>query len=346
MSLIWIPLIVILLLILGLFAATVFFYEKYFTRFETADVFRRTLAEFPGLREDTFAVVSDRGQKLAASAYRQDGVEPRAVLLIAHGFGAGSHNGYLDLCAYFARQGFIVIGYDITGNDRSEGKSVRGLQQGYIDLAHVIRHVKNDPELAAYPLALFGHSWGGYSVGAALALEPDVDAVVAVSGFNEVPEIVEHFAYHLIGLKLIRAVVPFFKLYGKMKFGDRAATTAAEGFANSDAEVLILHSRDDEVVPVRCGYDIFQKKFGDDPRFTFHLFADRGHAYIYYTPESQAYSQAFFRAFKERFAGQKKAEDEKKAYLGRHFDRSRAWIPDEAVLSEITAFYENALKKA
>ena len=154
MSLIWIPLIVILLLILGLFAATVFFYEKYFTRFETADVFRRTLAEFPGLREDTFAVVSDRGQKLAASAYRQDGVDPRAVLLVAHGFGAGGHNGYLDLCAYFARQGFIVIGYDITGNDRA--KSVRACNRAASTRPrHPSR--RNDPESRRIRRP-FGHS--------------------------------------------------------------------------------------------------------------------------------------------------------------------------------------------
>lgn len=345
MTLVWILLIALLLIALVMFLSTVVIFEKYFTRFETPRVFYRSLDEFPGLTLREFTVVSDRGQKLAAYDYRHPEVTPQAVLILAHGLGGGGHNTYRDVADFFARQGFIVISYDATGNDKSEGKSVRGLQQGYIDLAQVIRYVKNDPELSRYPRVLFGHSWGGYAVGNALNLEPEVDAVVSVAGFNDTLGMVEHFGSGMVGPRLIRWILPMFRFYEKLKFGHNAARTAAEGFAESKAKVLILHSRDDDVVPARYGYDIYKEKFGNDPRFRFKLFDNRGHGYIYYAPESKAYTDRFFKDYAARFKDKKTSEHEKKAYLEQSFDRSRAWIIDETVLFEITAFYRTALSE-
>ena len=51
-----------------------------------------------------------------------------------------------------------------------------------------IDYVEKDRELGRYPIALYGHSWGAYCVGAVLVDHSEVKAVVAVSGFNSSAE--------------------------------------------------------------------------------------------------------------------------------------------------------------
>ena len=91
--------------------------------------------------------------------------------------------GGLLCCAWLS--GFA---YDATGNDQSEGQSNIGMEQGVIDLSAAIDYVEQDRELGRYPIALYGHSWGAYCVGAVLVDHSEVKAVVAVSGFNSSAE--------------------------------------------------------------------------------------------------------------------------------------------------------------
>ncbi|WP_370631506.1 serine aminopeptidase domain-containing protein [Peptoniphilus sp. KCTC 25270] len=53
----------------------------------------------------------------------------KGIIIIAHGFGGGGHNSYLDCINYFAQNGYYVFAYDATGNDESEGEGVRGFPQ-------------------------------------------------------------------------------------------------------------------------------------------------------------------------------------------------------------------------
>lgn len=76
---------------------------------------------------------------------------------------------------------------------------------------------------------------------------------------------------------VIYAMMPFAKIHEWAKYGKYAANTAMDGFEASEAAIMVAHSEDDDVVPVQYGYDLYYEKCGNNPRFTFLHFEDKGH---------------------------------------------------------------------
>ena len=50
-----------------------------------------------------------------------------------------------------------------------------------------------------------------------------------------------------------------------------------KGFEKSDCGVMIVHSEDDETIPIGYGYDKYYKKYKNNERFVFKKYTDRGH---------------------------------------------------------------------
>lgn len=184
----------------------------------------------------------------------------------------------MDLADYFASNGYYVFAYDATGTVQSEGEG--GFPQETIDLDYAIRFVKTQDQLMDLPLMLFGHIWGGYSAGNVLNFQPDVQAVITVAAFNQSSDIFEVVVRQEAG-DGIEVMMPFVNLYERIKFGDYATKTALEGFGNTDARMMIVQSQDDELVPTAYGYDSFYEQYGEDNRFEFVLYEDRGHNHLF-----------------------------------------------------------------
>lgn len=261
-------------------------YEDIFPRVETPEQRFRTIDEFEGLQMRACPFTSNRGQRLAGYRYAKAGTAPKAVVIIAPGFGVGGQRVYLDVADCFASNGYLVFAYDSTGADESEGESTVGFPQGIIDLQHAIDFVKHDGEMGQLPTVLFGHSWGAYCVGAVLNVRPDVAAVVAVAGFDRTKE---WFAYALAGGEgdFLSQIEPT----ERVLFGRYAEYTAADGFANTQAPVMVVQSADDRNVPLAVGYERYRSRFANDGRFAFRLYEDRGHLFIFYTDEARAYDR-------------------------------------------------------
>lgn len=199
-------------------------------------------------------------------------------------------NTYMDVADYFTSNGYLAFAYDATGNDKSEGDSVEGLPQGVIDLDYALRYIKQSDEYKDLPVVLFGHSWGGYSVGSVLNCHPDVRAAVIVAGFNRSADLFEQQGESMIGFG-IKPFMPWFSLYERLKFGEYASYSAIEGFAGTNAGIMVIQSRDDETVRPENGYDKFYDAYGGNPRFCFIEYADRGHNYVYYSEEAKSYRE-------------------------------------------------------
>ncbi len=240
--------------------------------------------DFDGLEctECTFA--SDKGQKLAGYLYA-NGENQRGIVILAHGFGDGGHNSYMDVADYFAKNGYYVFAYDATAMDKSEGESLGGVPQGVIDLEHAISFVESAQEIPDLPIVLFGHSWGGFCVSAVLTYHPEVKAVIECSGFNSSPDMFESGGKSQAG-DVIYAMRPFVAMHEFFKFGKYATNTAEDGFDATDAAVMIVHSADDDVIGIEYGLDKYYKKYKDNPRFTFLRFEDRGHNNILNDPKN------------------------------------------------------------
>ena len=231
--------------------------------------------DFEGLLVRGCFFDSDHGQKLMGYWYSRSGQENRAVLVLAHGL-CGGHRNYLDVCSFFTEHGFLVFAYDATANGESEGSAVGGFPQGVADLDYALRYVRAQLFCRDLPVVLFGHSWGGYAVCSVLNFRRDVRAVVSVSGFDSSAVMLSQAVRPHLGF-LTNLIVPLVTLQERRRWGRYASASAMEGFAKSDAKMMIIHSVDDETVHMQSGYDRYEKVYGNDARFCFVRLQGRGH---------------------------------------------------------------------
>lgn len=343
--------IVAVLMIAGDWLLSVMIYNENFNqRFESYEPLMLSVDDFDGLQRTQYEFFSDKGQKLAGYLY-SSGENQHGIIVMAHGFGGGGHNSYMDCANYFAHHGYYVFAYDATGNDESEGEGVGGIPQGVIDLDYAISFVEESGKFSDLPIVLFGHSWGGYSVCSVLTYHPEVKAVIACSGFNSSSDIFEAEGKKQVG-KGIYLMMPFVKLHERIKYGDYASNTALEGFSATEAAVMIVHSSDDNIVPTEYGYDIYYEKYKDDPRFSFIGFKDKGHNYLcddtIYVDELNAEFDKWLETLdydynaaenKDRFSA------DKADYIHNNLDRDR-WHNrlDLELFESFVSFYEEHLK--
>ena len=230
---------------------------------------------------------SNTGQTLSGQLYYEDEEVPNSILILAHGNGIG-HLGYMNVIRFFAKNGYGVFAYDATGYDGSDGLSTRGLPQGVIDLDCAIRYVKQNAITAGKPILLFGHSWGGYAVSAVLNVQPDVAAVISLAGFDHSQQIIEYQGKKMIG-DAISWILPHLSLYERLKFGRYASFSAMDGFENTEARIIIVHSADDETVPIQFGYEQYQRRYRNDDRFMFVRYENRGHEGLFTDQDARMY---------------------------------------------------------
>ncbi len=271
----------LVLIIGGMWGLSVLIYNENFNkRFESYEPYMYYIDDFEGLTRTQYKFQSDKGQTLIGYMY-SNGENQKGVVIMAHGFGGGGHNSYMDVANYFANAGYYVFAYDATGNDESEGDGVGGMPQGVIDLDHAISFVKQNEQYNKLPIVLFGHSWGGYSVCSVLNYHPDVKAVIECSGFESSAGMFESEGKKAVG-DGIYVMMPFVKLHEFIKYGKYASNTAMDGFENTDTPIMVVHSEGDPVVPVEYGYNIFYDKYKDDPRFSFICPENSEHDHIYH----------------------------------------------------------------
>lgn len=343
--------IVAVLMIAGDWILSVMIYNENFNqRFESYEPLMLYVDDYDGLQRTRYEFTSDKGQKLAGYMYSA-GENQHGIIVMAHGFGGGGHNSYMDCANYFAHHGYFVFAYDVTGNDESEGEGVGGLPQGVTDLDYAITFLEESGNFPNLPIALFGHSWGGYSVCSVLTYHPEVKAVIACSGFNSSSDMFESEGKKQAG-DGIYLMLPFVKIHEWIKYGGYAFNTAMDGFSKSEAAVMIVHSSDDEVVPTQYGYDKYYEKYKDNPRFQFVRLENAGHNYFNIGTYRDEFNEAFDKWLetldydynaeenRERFV------EDKADYIHNNLDRDK-WCStlDNELFQKFVDFYDEQLEK-
>ncbi len=322
--------------------ASAVYKDNFEQRFETYEPMARSLDEFDGLRVSEYTFKSDKGQKLAGYKYYRD-TEQKGAIVIAHGFGGGGHNSYMDIADYFTSCGSVVFAYDATGNDKSGGEAVGGMPQGVIDLEYALRFVKSTDEFAELPIMLWGHSWGAYSVGSVLKYHPDVKAVIMAAGFDSSADIIGYQGRQIAG-DAGEFILPYMLDIEKEKFGEYASASCTEGFESSEARVMLIHSRDDEMIPYGDSFGVFQEKFGGNPRFEFVSLENRGHNYIWYADSVTEYREIFNSEFDEYMESAGGFTPERKAeYLKEHLDKKQRYALDYELMEKMSKFYDSSI---
>ena len=336
-------LIIIAALILPKPLAMSVYNDNFGVRFTTYEPLAWELEDFEGLMRDKHTFESDKGQVLTGYKYYRNNTEVKGLVVIAHGFGGGGHRSYMNIADYFASNGYVVFAYDATGNDESEGEAVGGLPQGIIDLDYALRFIKSSPEFAGLPIVLWGHSWGGYSVGSVMKLHPDVKAAVIVAGFNESLDMLETEGRNIAG-DAIDFVLPYFEEYEKETFGKYASMSILESLVETEASVMIIHSADDDMIPIEMSYDRYYEKYADNESFTFIRFEDRGHNYVFCSEARRKYIEEYnivAEAYSESVG--EMTEEMRAAYYEENFDKHKGYELDSELMSQMLELYNSSI---
>ena len=256
-------------------------YRKAFNYRCTTSVSDRYDVEFfPAMTYTRHTFPTRQGHLLTGYLYGStDGAATKALVVFAHGLGAGGQIGYMPIFDYLVQSGYCVFAYDATGNDESEGEAIGSLIQGYIDMDYAVTCAQSLEETAGLPLVLMGYSWGALSAGNTLNTHPEAVAVVTIAGWNRARDLMEDSIRKKLG-DTTSLVMPFISLYEFVTYGKYASSTAMKGFARSDCGAMIIHGELDSTVPIEYGYDVYAAKYENDPRFTFVRCSDRGHVNI------------------------------------------------------------------
>ena len=325
--------------------ATVVIYESIFSmRFETEDWLKYSVSDFEGLLCERSDFYSNDGTRLAGYKYYKEGSDAKGLVIIAHGLGGGGHNFYMPFIDVFTSNGYKVFAYDAHGNDNSEGHSAKGLPQGVIDLDCAIDHAQTLDEYKDLPIVLLGHSWGGYSAASVLSMHKDVKAAVIIAGFNESEDLILYQGSQVVGF-FADLTVPYVFFYEKIKFGgEYADASAVQGIAESDARVMIVHSVDDDDVPIEYGYEKFYSEFSENDRVEFVKYENRGHSYVFCSNEAQEYRAELnkqYTAYVEANGG-KYNEEIKREFMQEYLDKKKCFELDPVLMEKIILMYDES----
>jgi len=160
--------------------------------------------------------------------------DARGTVLFLHG-NAGNISHRLDSLEIFHGLGVNTLIIDYRGYGQSEGSpSEEGL---YKDAQAAYRHLVDQRHTDPGRIVVFGRSLGG-AVAARTAAHHDVGALIVESAFISVPE---------LGAELY----PFLpvRLLSRLQYDTRAHLRRTR----DDLPVLVVHSRDDDIIPYRHG---------------------------------------------------------------------------------------------
>lgn len=185
--------------------------------------------------------------------------DPRGLPLIVFPHGGPASRDYLGFdwwAQAMASRGYAVLQANFRGSD---GLGTAHLEAGYgewgrkmqTDLSDGVRWLASEGIIDPARVCIVGASYGGYAAMAGPTLDPGVyKCAVSVSGVSDLRLMVQWEADQ--GGQRDSPVVRYWNRFmGAERLGDRTLDTVspAAQAARADAPILMLHGRDDTVVP-------------------------------------------------------------------------------------------------
>jgi pimeloyl-ACP methyl ester carboxylesterase len=234
----------------------------------------RTLSATPsqiGLKfEDVRITTADRvdlhGWYVAAPA-------GAPAVLLCHG-NAGNIAHRLDWLEIFCGMGFAMLLFDYRGFGRSSGTPTE--QGTYLDAQAAWDYLTNAKGFSPRRIVIVGESLGG-PIAAHLAKDATPGALILVSTFTSVPDL----ARTLYGFLPVRLLARF-----------RYPTAAY--VAQVRVPTLVVHSRDDEMIPFPHGEELRRRASG--PAQLLEIFGDHNAAFMLSGPKLTQGMRSFLEA--------------------------------------------------
>jgi fermentation-respiration switch protein FrsA (DUF1100 family) len=179
------------------------------------------------------------------------------VLLFFHG-NAGNISHRLDSIRQFQDLGLSVLIVDYRGYGQSEGRTTeRGI---YRDADAAWQYLIEDRGIVASDILIFGRSLGA-SVAARLAAQHQPLALIVESSFTSVPDIAQDLYPWL-----------------PARWLSRLSHATREYVRDVQCPILVVHSRDDEIIPFRHGEAIFAS--ANEPRTLLAIRGNHNDAFL------------------------------------------------------------------
>jgi fermentation-respiration switch protein FrsA (DUF1100 family) len=183
--------------------------------------------------EDVFLTSSDDER---IHGWYVPAANPRGVVLFFHG-NAGNISHRLDSIAIFNQLGLSTLIIDYRGYGQSSGKTSE--QGTYLDAQAAWDYLVEERGIAEERIIIFGRSLGG-AIGAWLGSHQSPAAVIIESSFSS-------------GVDMGRRMYPFLPV----RLITRLRYPVAEYASRMQSPVLVVHSRDDEIIPFEMGETIY-----------------------------------------------------------------------------------------
>jgi len=223
------------------FGALIFFFQSYLVYHPSGEL--DATPSDAGLNfEDVFLTAED-GTKIHAWYVPRRGAE--TTLLFCHG-NAGNISHRLPTLETFHHLGLNVLIFDYRGYGRSEGKPTEA--GTYQDVAAAWDYLVQARGKRPGRIIVFGCSLGG-AVAAHLAHEHTPGALILESTFTSAPD---------LGARLY----PFLPVRWLCRYSYDTRAIVGE----IRCPILVIHSRDDDIVPFEFGQALFDAA-GDDKQF-------------------------------------------------------------------------------
>lgn len=161
----------------------------------------------------------------------------KGCVLFCHG-NAGNISHRLESMAIFHSIGYDVCIFDYRGYGESEGKPSE--EGTYSDAVAVWKYLTGTREYDPLSICIFGRSLGG-SVAAWLAARVEPGSLIVESSFSSLPALAAH-------------LYPFLPV----RFLLRLQYNTEQEIGNVACPILIVHSRDDDIVPVSFGRRLYE----------------------------------------------------------------------------------------
>ena len=161
----------------------------------------------------------------------------RGVILFCHG-NAGNISHRLESIQIFHRLGLDILIFDYRGYGQSEGKPTE--HGTYRDADAAWRYLTEERQVNPNKIVVFGRSLGG-AVASWLAQSQTPGVLILESTFTSLPDIAATL-YPYVPVRLLL----------------RFQYNTAEYLARTNCPVLIVHSRDDEIMPFSHGWRLFE----------------------------------------------------------------------------------------
>ena len=161
----------------------------------------------------------------------------RGTVLFMHG-NAGNISHRLDSIAVFRELGLDTFIFDYRGYGQSEGKTSEA--GTYKDAEAAWQYLVEKRGQKPTKIVIFGRSIGG-AIAAWLATETEAAALIVESSFTS-------------GIDMAARIYPFMpvRLITRLKY------PVVEYVASARSPVLVVHSRDDEIIPFAMGEALYQ----------------------------------------------------------------------------------------